>query len=82
MVVLYSVYKVKFRTRLNTYREYVGFTGNATRREDKLGLGGVDWTKPLQKDTLQPMQLLHINIESKAVARCLEALCAAKATRR
>ena len=77
-MVLYTVYKAAFWTKKGTYREYVGYTGNVSQREDTLAKGGSNWTKPLEKGTLK-MSFLAVNIQSRAVARCQEALSAAKA---
>ena len=52
-MVLYYLYKGSFKTKECTCREYVGYTGNASQREDLLTKGGVNWTKPLQKGTFK-----------------------------
>ena len=76
-MVLYSVYRAKFLTTKNTMRFYIGFTGNASKREDKLGLGEMPWTSCMKKGTLQ-LGILYPDIESKGVARALEAWEAAR----
>lgn len=76
-MVLYSVYRAKFLTVMNTLRFYIGFTGNTAKREDKLGLGEQPWTSCLKKGTLQ-LGILHADVESKEVARALEAWEAAR----
>jgi ribosomal protein L7Ae-like RNA K-turn-binding protein len=80
-MVLYTVYKASFETQKGTFRQYVGYTGNASKREDKLGLGGVNWTKPLKKGSLK-LRVLVADVESKAVVLALEAWHAAKAISR
>lgn len=77
-MVLYDIYLAFFQTLAGTFRTYVGYTGNAEKREDKLGLGGVGWTKCLKKGTLK-LKVLVPGVDSKAVALALEALHAAKA---
>ena len=52
-MVLYYVYKGSFKTKEGTYREYVGYTGTASQREDLLTKGGVKWTKPHAERHLQ-----------------------------
>ena len=80
-MTLYDVYLASFQTLAGTFRSYIGYTGNADKREDKLGLGGVDWTKCLKKGTLK-LEVLVPGLDSKAVALALEALHASKAIRR
>lgn len=80
-MILYDVYLASFQTLAGTFRSYIGYTGNADKREDKLGLGGVDWTKCLNKGTLK-LEVLVPGLDSKAVALALEALHASKAIRR
>ena len=80
-MILYDVYLASFQTLAGTFRSYIGYTGNADKREDKLGLGGVDWTKCLKKGTLK-LEVLVPGLDSKAVALALEALHASKAIRR
>jgi hypothetical protein len=80
-MVLYEVYLAFFQTLAGTFRSYIGYTGNAEKREDKLGLGGVGWTKCLKKGTLK-LKVLVPGLDSKAVALALEAWHAAKAIRR
>lgn len=77
-MVFYDVYRAFFLTLAGTFRTYIGYTGNAEKREDKLGLNGVDWTKCLKKGTLK-LKVLVPSVDSKAVALALEALHAAKA---
>ena len=76
-MVLYDVYCAKFFTEKETYREYVGYSGDVCRRKDKLKNKGVDWTKPMKKGTLH-MDNLAVDIQTRAVARCQEALSAAR----
>jgi hypothetical protein len=76
-MVLYSVYRAKFLTGKKTTRFYIGFTGNACQREDKLALGEMPWTSCIKQGTLQ-LDILHPGIDSRFVARALEALEAAR----
>ena len=77
-MVLYSVYKARFLTRRGTGRSYVGFIGNASRREDRLQLGEVVWLKPMRPGSLT-LEVLHEDLAAKSVALAQEALAAAKA---
>ena len=77
-MVLYDVYSASFETKAGTFRTYIGYTGNAEKREDKLGLGDVNWTSCLKKGTLK-LEVLVPGLGSKAVALALEAWHAAKA---
>ena len=77
-MVLYSVYKARFLTKRGTGRSYVGFTGNASRREDRLQLGEVAWLKAMRPGSLT-LEVLHEDLATKAVALAQEALTAAKA---
>jgi len=56
----------------------VGFTGNASRREDRLQLGEVDWLKPMRPGSLT-LEVLHEDLATESVALAQEALAAAKA---
>ena len=76
-MVLYTVYRAKFLTGKKTTRFYIGFTGDASRREDKLGLGEMPWTSCVKQGALQ-LGTLHPDIDSKFVARALEAWEAAR----
>ena len=43
-MILYDVYLASFQTLAGTFRSYIGYTGNADKREDKLGqLGPTSW---------------------------------------
>ena len=77
-MVLYSVYKARFFTKKGTCRYYVGYTGNASRREDRLQLGEVAWLKPRRPGSLT-MEVLHEDLATKFVARAQEALAAGRA---
>jgi hypothetical protein len=77
-MVVYDVYEISLQTKRGTFRKYLGYTGNAAKREDKLNLGGVGWTACLKKGTLK-MRIVAADVGSKAVALALEAWHAAKA---
>ena len=77
-MVRYCVYKARFVTKRGTGRSYVGFTGNASRREDRLQLREVAWLKPLRPGSLT-LEVLHEDLATKSVALAQEALAAAKA---
>ena len=70
MVLGFDVYLFCFWTEAGTYREYVGYTGNSSKREEALKKGGSNWTKPMKKGTSKPLQFFAVGIRSKAVARC------------
>ena len=70
MVLHFFVCLFRFWTEKGTYREYVGYTGNASKREDALKKGGANWTKPMKKGTSKPLEFFAVGIRSKAVARC------------
>jgi hypothetical protein len=78
-MVLYTVYKASFRTKRNTKRCYVGYTGDTPRREYALKKPG-----PYQPVWCQAVcdsldfEELAVNIPSKTAAKALEALLAAK----
>ena len=74
----YTVYRARFRTERDVFREYFGHAGNVACREDKLGLGGVAWTRTMQKGSLD-LEEIRSNIKSLPVALAIEAIEAAKA---
>jgi hypothetical protein len=76
-MVVYDVYELSFKTQKDTFRKYIGYTGNVSKREDKLKRGGADWTNCLSE--VLKMRILHTDVGSKHVALALEAWEAAKA---
>ena len=51
-MVLYDVYCASFETAGYSYkRQYIGYTGNQSRRWDKLKLGGTFWCSCMKKET-------------------------------
>jgi len=73
----YVVYRCKFLTKQNTTRFYIGYTGNADRRGERLGLAKMHWTACVKPGSLE-LSVLHPDLESKTVARALEAWEAAR----
>lgn len=64
-MVRYTVYKAGFLTRThNTKRFYIGYTGQASKREDRLGLGKTQWTSHIKPGSLD-FQVLRPDVESK-----------------
>ena len=73
----YCVYRADFVTNKNTRRTYIGQTGNAEHRADKL-MKNVAWCTPSKPGTLQ-FNVVAMNIETLHVALFIEALFAARA---
>ena len=76
-MVRYCVYRADFVTNKNTRRTYIGQTGYAEHRADKL-MKNVAWCKPSKPGTLQ-FNVVAMNIETLHVALFREALFAARA---
>ena len=45
-MVVYCVYRFDFLTKKGTKRSYIGLSGNAEERADKLGVLSANWCKP------------------------------------
>jgi hypothetical protein len=76
-MVVYSVYRARFKTDESTVRDYIGYTGNAGLREDRLNLKEQDWCKCMRPGTLH-LETVFVDIGSKQAALALEAWTAAK----
>ena len=76
-MVRYCVYRADFMTKKKTRRSYMGQTGNAEHRADKL-MKNVAWCKAWKPGTLQ-FNVVAMNIETLHVALFIEALFAARA---
>ena len=65
-MVLYSVYKATFLTKkYKTKRFYIGYTGNAEKRADKLKLGKTFWLSCMLPGSME-MEMLRTGVEGKS----------------